>query len=102
MSFLKSAISNITTNDRYNAWPKENHPDYVWMKPLCSTGVEQFLSLSEPPCSIPVVNPQSCGRVLTSHENIKMLTEKEEAKWKAQIERGKRKREREERKVMRS
>ena len=92
------ANSNITTNDRYNAWLKENHPDYVWMRPLCSTGVEQFLSLPEPPCSIPVVNPKSCGRVLTSHENIKMLTEKEEAKRKAQIEWEERKREREERK----
>ena len=31
------ANSNITANDRYNACLKENHPDYVWMKPLCST-----------------------------------------------------------------
>ena len=66
------------------------------MTPLCSTGVEQFLSLSQPPCTIPVVNPKSCGRVLTSHENIDMLTEKEEAKKKAQMEwKEKKKRERE-------
>ena len=85
------ANANITTNDRYNAWLRENHPDYVWMKPLCSTGVEQFLSLPEPPYTIPVVKPKSCGRVLTSDENIKILTEKEEAKKTAQIEREERK-----------
>ena len=89
------ANSSITTNDRYNAWLKENHPDYVWIKPLCSTGVEQFLSLPPPPCIIPVVNPKSCGRVLTSHENINMLMEKAEAKKKSQMEREEKKRARE-------
>ena len=48
-------------------------------------------------CSIPVVNPKYSGRVLTSNKNIKMLTEKEEAKQKAQIEWEERKREQEER-----
>ena len=81
------ASTNITTNDRYNAWLNKNHPEHVWMKPLCSTGVEQFLSLPQPPSAIPVVKPRSCGRVLTSDENMKMLMEKEEAKKKAQIER---------------
>lgn len=80
------AGTSITTNDRYNAWLGENHSDYVWMKPLCSKGVEQFLSLPQPPSTIPVVKSKSCGRVLTSHENMKVLTEKEEAKKKAQVE----------------
>ena len=80
------ANTNITTNDRYNAWLKDNHPDDVWMKPLCSTGGEQFLTFPEPPHTIAVVKPKSCVRVLTSDENIKALTEKEEAKKKAQIE----------------
>ena len=65
------------------------------MKPLCITGVEEFLSLSQPPCSIPEAKPKSSGRVLTSHENIKRLQEKEEAKRKAQIEREERKKARE-------
>ena len=59
----------------------------MWIKTLCSTGVEQFLSLPQPSYTIPVVKPKSCGRVLTSDENIKVLTEKEEAKKTAQIER---------------
>ena len=87
--------SGKATNDQYNAWLKENHPDYVWMKPLCTTGVEEFLSLPQPPCSIPEAKPKSSGRVLTSHENIKRLQEKEEAKRKAQIEREERKKARE-------
>ena len=44
------------------------------------------LSLPQPPCTIPVANPKSGGRVLTSHENLNMLMEKEEAKKKAQME----------------
>ena len=93
--WYKINSGKLATNDRYNAWLKENHPDYVWMKPLCTTGVEEFLSLPQPPCSIPEAKPKSSGRVLTSHENIKRLQEKEEAKRKAQIEREERKKARE-------
>ena len=50
------------------------------MKPLCSTGVQQFLSVPEAPHKIPTVNPKSCGRVLTSQENMDMLTKKAEEK----------------------
>ena len=62
------------------------------MKLLCTTSVEQFLSLPQPPCSIPAVKPKLSGRILTSHENIKRLQEKEEAKKKAQLEWEERKR----------
>ena len=62
---------------------------------LCSTGVEKFLTFPEPPHTITVVKPKSCGRVLTSDENIKALTEKEEAKKKAQNEREEKKKARE-------
>ena len=71
---------------------KENHPDYVWMMPLCITGVEQSLPLPQRPCSIPAVKLKLSGIVLTSHENIKKLQEKQEAKKKAQIKWEERKR----------
>ena len=87
--------TSIATNDQYNSWLKKNHPEYVWMKPLCSTRVEQFLSFPQPPSAIPVVKSKSCGRVLTSHENVKMLLEKEEAKKKAQIKHEEKKKARE-------
>jgi len=88
------ANSNVT-NDRYYAWLIKTHPEYVWMKPLCTTGVEQFLTVPQPPCSIPTVKQKSCGRVLTSKENMDMIKEKEEAKKQAQIEKEKKKQARE-------
>ena len=89
------ANSNVTENERYNAWLEKYHPEYVWMKPLCSTGVQQFLSVPEAPHKIPTVNLKSCGRVLTSQENMDMLTKKAEENREAEIEKQRRKQERE-------
>ena len=92
---------NVTTNSRYTAWLSTTHPEYVWMKPICSTGVEQFLSVPKPPCSIPTVKRKSCGRVLTSQENIDMMNEKEEVKKQAQLEKERKKQVREAKQIER-
>jgi len=50
-------------------------------------------SFPDAPHKIPTAKPKSCGRVLTSQENMDMITEKVEAK--RQVEKERRKLERE-------
>jgi len=65
------------------------------MKPLSSTGVEQFLSIPDAPHKIATAKPKSCGRVLTSQENMDMITVKAEAKRQVEVEKERRKQEKE-------
>ena len=54
--------------------------EHVWLQPLQSTAVSKFLQYPSPPSRLPTFNPKSCGRVLTSSENLELLLEKEKAK----------------------
>ena len=65
----------MTDNSEYNAWLAQFHPmspaaSHVWMRDYQSTGVSSYLSYPSPLCKVPTVHPKSCGRVLTSQENI--------------------------------
>ena len=96
---------DITDNDRYNTWLAQSHPtspaaSHVWMQPLHSTGISELLSYPEPPSRAPTLNPKSCGRVLTSQENLLILEEKKLAKEEKEREKEARKRAREEKKSM--
>ena len=92
----------MTDNDRYNTWLAQNHPTspaafHVWMRPLQSTAISELLSYPENlPLKPPTVNPKSCGRVLTSQENLLILEEKRLAKEGKQREKEAKKRAREE------
>ena len=96
---------DITDNERYNTWLAQSHPtspaaSHVWMQPLQSTGISELLSYPEPPSRVPTLNPKSCGRVLTSQENLLILEEKKLAKEEKEREKEARKRAREEKKSM--
>ena len=92
---------DITDNDRYNTWLAQSHPtspaaSHVWMRPLQSTGISKLLTYPTPPSQAPTLNPKSCGRVLTSQENLLLLEEKKLAKEEKQREKEARKRARDE------
>ena len=94
---------DVSDNDRYNTWLAENHPSspaasHVWMRPLQSTGISELLSYPTPPSQVPTLKPKSCGRVLTSHENLLLLEENKLAKEEKQREKEAKKRAREEKK----
>ena len=92
---------NVTDNSRYSLWLSNFHPmssaaaSHVWMQCKQSSGLSKLLSLPAPPCKRPTVKPKSCGRVLTSHENLVLLDEKQRAKEEAEKEKQERKLERE-------
>ena len=70
---------DVPGDDRYRQWLSRTHPENtVWIQPLgCgSTAVSQFLSYPSPPSQIPIFHPKSCGRVLTSTENLQIMEEK--------------------------
>ena len=86
---------DLRDDPRYNSWLRRCHPESaVWMQPLSygSTAVSQYLHCPSPPSQIPTYKPKSCGRVLTSSENLALLEEKEREK----LEKQKAKKEREE------
>ena len=66
-----------------------------------ATNFSDFLVTSTPPSRLVTKRPKSCGRVLTSSENIQQLEEKEEKKRAALKEKGERRKIREERKLQR-
>ena len=66
-----------------------------------ATNFSDFLVTSTPPSRLATKRPKSCGRVLTSSENIQQLEEKEEKKRAALKEKGERRKIREERKLQR-
>lgn len=93
----------VTDNSRYSAWLARFHPmspaaSHVWMRDYQSTAVSTYLSYPSPLYKLPTIQPKSCGRVLTSQENIDMIEEKRLAKEKKQREKEEKKREREEKK----
>ena len=51
-----------------------------------ASSISRFLSIPTLPSKLPTKNTKSCGRVLTSEENMKWIEEKEEAKQKALAE----------------
>ena len=60
-----------------------------------STSISRFLGTPMPPCKIPTHRGKSCGKVLTSLENLENIKEKEEAKANALREKQERKAQRE-------
>ena len=74
---------DVTDNAQYNQWLSKFHPESaVWIESLQygSTTVSSFLSYPSLPSRIPAFKPKSCGRVLSSSENLLMLEEKEKKK----------------------
>ena len=71
---------DISGDDRYRQWLCKSHPDATLSMSFRSTSVRKHLSCPSPPSRIPSVKPKSCGRVLTSVENIKIIEEKERVK----------------------
>ncbi len=72
---------NVANDDRYSTWLSCFHPtssaaSHVWMRPVQSTGISRFLSYPTPPSKLPTFNPKTCGRVLTSQENLDKMEEK--------------------------
>ena len=91
------------SNDRYNAWLAQHHPSspaasHVWMRPLQCMGITRFLLYPSPPSKIPTAVPKQCGRVLTSHDNLLFLEEKQRLKAQKEREIETRRRVREEKK----
>ena len=67
--------------------------------PYNSNAVSSFLSYPSPPARAETFKPNSCGRVLTSTENLALVKEKErqkEEKQRKKEERERKKKEREE------
>ena len=60
-----------------------------------STSISRFLDTPMPPCKIPTKHVKSCGKVLTSLENLENIKAKEEAKAKALKEKEEKKAQRE-------
>ena len=81
--------------------------DYTADQSKCSmplrkaTSLSDFLVTPTPPSRLVTKRPKSCGRVLTSSENIRQLEEKEEKKRTALKEKGERRKLREESKLQR-
>ena len=81
--------------------------DYTADESKCSmplrkaTSLSDFLVTPTPPSRLITKRPKSCGRVLTSSENIRQLEEKEEKKRTALKEKGERRKLREESKLQR-
>ncbi len=66
-----------------------------------ATALSQFLVTPTPPSKLPTKRPKSCGRVLTSRENLQDLEEKEQKKKAALKEKEERRKVREEKKLLR-
>ena len=81
--------------------------DYTADESKCSmplrkaTSLSDFLVTPTPPSRLVTKRPKSCGRVLTSNENIRQLEEKEEKKRTALKEKGEQRKLREESKLQR-
>ena len=91
----------MTDNAQYNQCLSRFHPESaVRIESLQygSTTVSSFLSYPSPPSRIQAFKPKSCGRVLSSSENLLMLEEKE--KKKKEKEKAKKKKEEGRRKAM--
>ena len=74
---------DIVGDDRYRQWLSNCHPEATnLVQPLqfSSATVGKHLSCPLPPSCTLSSKPKSCGRVLTSHENMKIIEEKQEIK----------------------
>ena len=76
---------DLPSDSRYNLWLATHYPDSdlcqrVWLQPVQTTSVSQFLQCPSPPAKIPTFEPKSCGRVLTSADNIALMEEKKRAR----------------------
>ena len=85
---------DISTDSRYNDWLAKYHPESERMKLLKSTcsSVSQFLHIPSPPSTIPTFRPKSCGRVLTSTENLQLMAEKEREKQEKRLKKAQKRR----------
>lgn len=71
---------DVVGDDRYRQWLCKSHPDTTLSMPFMSTSVQKYLRCPPLPSRIPSQKPKSCGRVLTSAENMKIIEEKEKLK----------------------
>lgn len=84
---------DMVGDSRYREWLCKSHPNTTLLMPFTSKSVQRYLDC---PACIGNHKLKSCGRALTSVENMKIIAEKE--KLKKQKEEEKRKREEERRK----
>lgn len=111
---FEAETTDLSSNSRYQQWVKMYHPglDIQEKKVTCETAsskgdkvlmpapastIKKFFPESLP-VHVPTDKPKSCGRVLTSSENLKMLKEKEQKKEEERKIKEERKKQREERK----
>ena len=114
-SFQERYEAKTTCDNRYEQWVKMYHPgdnsqqkkvsnvtvtriDEKVLIPAPASTIEKFFPRPLSPLHLPTVKPKSCGRVLTSTENLKILKEKEQKKEEEKRKKEENKRQREERK----
>ena len=71
---------DVVGDSRYREWLCQSHPNTTLLMPFTSTSVQKYLDCPPPPAHIQSQKPKSCGRVLTSAENLKIFEEKERLK----------------------
>ncbi|ORU94054.1 MAG: hypothetical protein A6F71_09150 [Cycloclasticus sp. symbiont of Poecilosclerida sp. M] len=71
------------------------------LPPQTGSKISKFLSIPIKPSKIPTKHPKSCGRVLTSKENLEIIEEKQRLKQEAQQMKEERRRARERKKIER-
>lgn len=89
---------DVTTDERYNCWLSQHHPDsQVKSLHYSGTAVSKYLSYPSPASRAVPVIPRPCGRVLTSAEHMVQLREKERMKEEKQRKKEEREEKRKER-----
>ena len=72
---------DLAHDAQYNMWLSRYHPESAMQPlPLSSSTVSSFLNYPSPPTRAETFKPKSCGRVLTSAENLVIVKEKERKK----------------------
>ena len=90
---------DLTHDTRYNLWLCQYHPESTVQKlPYSGSAVSTFLNYPSPPDRSKTFEPKSCGRVLTSAENLEIMNEKEREKERKKEEKERKKEERERKK----
>jgi len=89
---------DLTHDSRYNLWLSQYHPESTVQRlPYSGSAVSTFLNYPSPP-DRSKTEPKSCGRVLTSAENLEIMNEKEREKERKKEEKERKKEERERKK----
>ena len=74
---LSSEVYSLDRSFSENDVRRSTSPAMIFRK---STTASKFLNTPLPPCKIPVKRPKSSGKVLTSHQNVMEMQEKERMK----------------------